>query len=106
MNTKIAITIESTADLPINIISRYDFTVIPFTVLLGDRSEKDGDVKASDIFEYFDRTGQLPKTSAVNEFEYFDFFSNILQEYSAIIHISLSSKISSSYSHADRKSVV
>ena len=65
MNVKI--TSDSTCDLSADIIQRYDIGITPLSVLLGDKSYKDGvEMNTDDIYTYVDRTGSLPKTSAVN----------------------------------------
>ena len=97
---KIAISTESTLDIPKELQKEYDISVIPFTVILGDKSGFDGDITAKDIFKYVDETGVLPKTSAVNEYQYDKHFSKLLRNYDAVIHISLSSGISSACENA------
>ena len=97
---KIAVSTESTLDLPKELCKKYDINVIPFTVLLGEKSGYDGDITPEQIFEFVDKTGVLPRTSAVNEYQYDKYFSKLLRNYDAVIHISLSSGISSSCSNA------
>ena len=98
---KIAISAESTLDLSKELIKQYDIHVIPFTVLLGEDAYLDGEISSQDIFDYVDKNKILPRTSAINDFQYREYFTSVLEEgYDAIIHISLSSEISSSYSHA------
>lgn len=97
---KIAISTESTADLSQKLIDQYHIFTIPFTVRLGDREEKDGIITPEVIYNYVDETGILPKTSSVNEFEYESYFKKIKKEYDAIIHISLSEKLSASINQA------
>ena len=98
---KIAISAESTLDLSKELIKQYDIHVIPFTVLLGEDAYFDGDITSQDIFDYVDKNKILPRTSAINDFQYREYFTSVLEQgYDAIIHISLSSEISSSYSHA------
>ena len=99
---KIAISTESTLDLPKELQKEYDITVVPFTVILGDKSGYDGDITAEEIFEYVDQTGVLPKTSAVNEFQYDKHFTKLLKDHDAVIHISLSSGISSACENAKK----
>lgn len=96
----IAISTESTLDLPKELQKEYGINVIPFTVILGDKSGLDGEITPLEIFDYVDKTGILPKTSAVNEFQYEEYFSKLLKNHDAIIHISLSSGISSAFSNA------
>ena len=96
----IAVSAESTIDLPKELLEKYKIEVIPFTVLLGEKAGLDGEITPSEIFDYVDRTGTLPRTSAVNEFQYEEYFTNLLKKYDAIVHISLSDGISSSFQHA------
>ena len=100
---KIAISAESTLDLSKELIKQYDVHIIPFTVLLGEDAYNDGDINSQDIFDYVEKNKILPRTSAINDFQYREYFASILEQgYDAIIHISLSSEISSSYSHAEK----
>lgn len=98
---KIAVSAESTIDLPKELLELYKIHTIPFTVILGNKDALDGVITPKEIFDYVDQTSILPKTSAVNEFQYEEYFTNLLKEYDAIIHISLSSQISGSYQHAN-----
>ena len=58
---KIALSAESTIDLPKNLLEEYGISVLPYTVLLGEKSYLDGDITPDDIFEYVDETGQVIK---------------------------------------------
>ena len=92
---KIAISTESTIDIPKELLKKYDINVVPFTVLLGEKSGLDGNITPEDIFKFVDETGILPKTSAINEYQFDQHFSKLLKNHDAVIHISLSSGISS-----------
>ena len=52
------------------------------------------------IFDFVDKTKKLPKTSAVSPEQYRTHFESLKKEYDAIIHISLSSLMSSAYNNA------
>ena len=98
---KIAISVESTVDLSKELIKQYNLEMIPFTVLLGETAYQDGDITSQDIFDFVAKEKVLPRTSAINDFQYREYFDDLLAKgYDAIIHISLSSEISSSCSHA------
>ena len=97
---KIAISAESTIDLPQNLLDEYGIKVIPYTVILGNTEEKDGVITPEKIFEFVKQTGILPKTSALNEEQYENYFKGMLKNYDAVIHFTLSKEISSTYSHA------
>lgn len=97
---KIAISTETTLDIPKELQKKYDISVIPFTVILGDKTGLDGEITPQDIFDYVDETGVLPRTSAINEYQYDKYFTKLLRTYDAVIHICLSSGISSSCNNA------
>ena len=97
---KIAISAESTIDMPKEMLKQYDIHTIPFTILLGDSAKLDGELNPKEIFEYVLTNKVLPKTSAVNEFQFSEYFKSLLEKYDGVIHISLSSEMSSSYSNA------
>ena len=97
---KIAVSVESTNDLTPELIEKYDIKIIKYEIILGDKVFKDGDLTTEEMFEYVDKTGTLPKTTALNEFEYTEFFEELLKDNDAVIHVALSSGLSSSCSHA------
>lgn len=98
---KIAICLESAADLTDEIIKKHNFYVLPFHVILGEEDKKDtAQLTSQNLFDFVNETGILPKTSAISQFEYEEFFKEVLKENDAIIHFSLSSQLSSSYSNA------
>lgn len=99
---KIAISVESTNDLSEELLQKYDIKVIPYTITLGDMTFKDGEHTTAEMFEYVDKYGTLPKTTALNEYEYTEFFKEILESYDALVHICLSSGITSSCGNAER----
>lgn len=98
---KICISAETTIDLSKELLKQYDIRTIPFTVLLGEDAYNDGDITPQDIFDYVADKKALPKTSALNDYQYRAYFQSLLDEgYEAIIHFSLSSCISSSCAQA------
>ena len=99
---KIAISVETTADLTKELIEKYDIKVIPYGIFHGDNLFKDGEMTTDELLALAESTGILPKTNAINEFEYTEHFENILKDYDAVIHFCLSSGISSACSNAIR----
>lgn len=98
---KIKITADSTCDLSEQLVQKYGVGIVPLHVILGDKSFSDGvDIVPQDIFNYVEKTGILPKTSAPSVEEYSEFFKDCLTEYDAVIHINISSKTSSSHDNA------
>lgn len=100
---KICVTAESTCDIPQEIREKEGIDIIPFGVMLGEELRHDGiDVTPQDLYDYADKTKDLPKTSAINEVEYEELFARKLKDYDALIHFCLSSEISSACSNAQR----
>ena len=97
---KIAISAESTIDLTNELLEKYDIKVVPFSVTLGDKTYLDGQITSSEIIKYVEETNILPKTSAVNVYQFENHFETLLKDYDAIIHFSLSSEMSSAYNNA------
>lgn len=97
----VVITADSTCDLPKSIIEKNNIIIIPLSILLGDDTFSDGvDVFPKNIYEFVARTGVLPKTAAVTPAQYFEVFDKITKQGKSVVHISLSSAISSSYQNA------
>ncbi|HOC08051.1 MAG TPA: DegV family protein [Bacillota bacterium] len=97
----IKITADSTCDLSKEMVETMGITLVPLYIIVGDKSFRDGvDITPEDIFRYVDREGKTCKTAAVSTYEYMSTFSELLNKYRAVIHISLGSEFSSSYQNA------
>ena len=96
---KIAISTESTCDLSTEILQKYNIKTIAYSVILGDQVVVDTPELPTRIFEYVNQTKKLPKTSAINEAQYKEYFLNLLKENDAVVHITLSSGLTSSVAH-------
>ncbi len=97
---KIAITSDSCIDLSKELLEKYDITVLPLNVLLGDDEYQDGEISIEEIYKFVEETGKLPKTSAANEATFEEFFKKVLKDYDRIIHFDISSEMSTTYSSA------
>lgn len=73
---------------------------LPYEILLGDKTFLDGQLSTEEMFAYVEKTGTLPKTSAINEFRYTEYFESLKKDYDAVVHISLSSGLTSSTQNA------
>ena len=74
---KIAVSTESTSDLTKELIDKYDVKVIPYNIVHGDVMFKDGEMTTEELLNLSESSGVLPKTNALNEFEYTEYFENI-----------------------------
>lgn len=101
MNTNIVITSDSTTDLSLELRERYNVSTIPLGITLGDKTYFDGiDITPDDIYEHHKKTGVLPKTCAANVGDCLDFFKPFVDAGKTVIHFTLSSGMSSTYSNA------
>ena len=99
--SKIIISSDSTSDLSPELKERYGIRILPLGVILGTNVYRDGfDITPDDIYAHYDKTGELPKTTAANVGECADFFAELKKECDAIIHFTISSDMSSTYSNA------
>ena len=77
MSKKVIIASDSTCDLSPELIEKYGIKILPLSVRLGENDYKDGvDVTPDDIYEHYRKTGELPKTAAVNVSDFADFFES------------------------------
>ena len=95
------ISTDSPADVPAEIRERYDIRVIPLHIILDDDCFEDGvNIQPDDLYSFYKKTGRLPKTSAVSVAEYTDFFKELTQDGSSVVHISFSSALSATHQNA------
>lgn len=98
---KVKITSDSTCDLSPELIEKYDIAITPLSVHCGDQVGHDGvEITPETIYDYVDASGQLPRTSAVNVFDYVREFRSWHQQGYSVVHFCISSDFSSSYQNA------
>lgn len=99
MNIKI--TSDSTCDLSKELLEKYDIALVPLTVIKDDKAYTDGvTITTDDIFAHVAAGGNLCSTTAGSMGEYLEEFKKYADSYDAVVHISLSSELSSSYQNA------
>lgn len=95
------ITCESSADLTKEMYEKNNIAVLPFNITLGDKIVPDDEnLTNQDLFDFFKETKTLPKTSALNSYDYEEFFKKENTEDEGLIHFCISSKVSSTYNNA------
>ena len=101
MDSNIVITSDSTTDLSKELKERYNVTIMPLKITLGNKTYTDGvDITPDDIYAHPDKTGELPKTAATNVSDCLDFFKPFCDAGKTVIHFTISSEMSSTYSNA------
>lgn len=101
MNKKVIISSDTTLDLTRELLEKYDIKTIPLTVLLGDKSFPDSpEFDNEAIFSRYREDGTLPKTSAPSLQQFTDFFRQYTDEGYEIVHLDISSELSSTCNNA------
>ena len=101
MSEKIIIVSDSTSDLGQELISKYGIKILPLGVTLGETTYTDGvDIDPDKIYDNYEKTGELPKTSAVNIADFEDFFEKYTSDGYSIVLFTISSDMSSTFSNA------
>ena len=63
---KVKIISDSTSDLSPELVKKYDISIVPLYVVMGDKIRKDGiEATPEDIYEYVSQSGKLPKSAQV-----------------------------------------
>ncbi len=92
----IEIITDSTSDLSPELIERFKIKRLPLTVFVENREVKDGDLSLTELFDAVERTGVLPKTSAVPVAD----FSEAFTTSNDIICIDISSQLSATHQNS------
>jgi len=98
----IVISTESCSDVSEENKRKYGIYSVPMHVVFPNRECDDGAIDVQEVYDYFNKTKHVPKTSAVNPEEFKAFFRHIMSEVPSahIIHIGYSSLASSTYANA------
>ena len=98
---KIKILSDSTCDLSQELLTRYDITLTPLTVIKSDEQFKDGvTITPADIFAHVASGGALCSTAAVSIGEYQDVFEGFHADYDGIIYVTIGSGFYACYQNA------
>lgn len=99
---KIKITADSTCDLSAELLQKYNVSVMPLHVSLGEDDYLDGvTIQPDAIYDYYAAKKSLPKSGCRTEEEYYNFFKGFLDDgYDAVVHYDISAEMSGSYQNA------
>lgn len=98
---KTVITADSPIDLSSEQAERYGIKISPLHIILDSEDYLDGvDITPDDIYKAYNEKKILPSTSAISVAEYTDFFAEVVKDGCSVVHLSLSSAISSTHQNA------
>ncbi len=101
MSKKVIIASDSTCDLSEELIERYSVKILPLGVTLGEENYSDGvDITPDKIYENYEKTGELPKTAAINIAEFESFYKSFTDKGYAVVMFTISASMSSTYNNA------
>lgn len=99
---KVKVTCDSTCDLSIELYNKYDITVTPLWITIGEENYKDVlNISSEELFQSVEKTGVLPKTAAVNFDDYIETFKRFTDNGEEVVHINISSKMSACNQNAN-----
>jgi len=92
---RVKIIADSTCDLSKELIEKYDISIIPLHIVLGDKEYKDGlEIGPDEIYQWSDANKEAPKTSAASISDAIELFELTLKDYDEIVCFSISGQMS------------
>lgn len=91
---------DSTSDLSQDLLDRYNITLVPLIVRLGDQQYEDRvNITSEEIFRWSDSTKKAPTTACANVWAIQEAFQKYLETYDEIVAFSISGKMSATGSN-------
>ena len=98
---KIKIMSDSTCDLSNELLEKHNISIVPLTVIKDDKAYSDGvTITTDEIFAHAAAGGNLCTTAAISVVDYQEKFAEFADKYDCVIHVNISSELSSSYQNA------
>lgn len=100
-NKKTIILSDSICDLGSELLDKYSIIINPLTVVKDGKDYLDGvEINPDDVYKYYNETGKLCTTSAINLQAHLDFLEKYSENGNEIVYFILSSEMSSSFQNA------
>lgn len=94
---------DSTADIPEELVNKYDIHVVPLRLMFGEETFEDGvDISAEVFYKRLVQSEKLPTTSQASPADYIEAYQNLMNMFpdSPIISFHISSGLSGTYQSA------
>lgn len=99
----VRIVTDSSADLPSDLAQRWNITVIPCYVVIGDQSHRDGvDISPEDFYQGLVSNSQLPTTAQPSAADFQAMYQALLDQGHDIVSIHISRKLSGTLNSAEQ----
>jgi len=98
---RVAVTTDSSACVPREVVEQYKVHVLPLLLVFEDRAYRDGvDITASQFYELLKGARKLPTSSSPSPGEYLDAFVELGKEYDGVFCITLPPHLGMAYDSA------
>lgn len=99
---KVILVAETGADIPPELAQQYNIQIVPMHVSFGSETRDDGTFPSEEICAYYERTGELPKTSASTPEDFNAAFDRIHSQWpeAQILYMAYSAVTTCSYQSA------
>lgn len=95
MGKKVILSADSTCDLTPELKARYTVNCYPYHIILDGKDYLDNvDITPADLFKMYREHKILPKTAAVNVYEYVEYFRQWTDKGYEVVHLNLSGALS------------
>lgn len=100
--SKFIILVETGADMPADLAEKYGIWEAPMHVAFGSETKDDGSFPVTDIYDFFEKTGTLTKTSGCTPDDFTKIFDEIEEKYPEkhVLHLAYSAVTTCSYQSA------
>src|SRR5690625_5541378 len=78
---RIILSTESGADLPSDLAEKHAVQVVPMHIIMEGKDYLDGSLPVQDIYDYYERSKNIPSTTSTNTHEYHEFFAKIKADF-------------------------
>lgn len=97
----IKIVTDSTSDISIELAARWNITVVPCYIIIGDQSYKDGvDITADEFYAQLTSGGRLPTTTQPTAADFQAVYQELLSQGHQIVSVHISGKLSGTLNSA------
>ena len=98
---KVKIIVDSTCDLGVELLEKYDIDFLPLSVTFGEESYRDLiDITTEELYKKVEESGELPKTAAISIPILVEAFRKYIDEGYDIVYTGISKQMSRSFENA------
>jgi DegV family protein with EDD domain len=98
---KVAVVMDSTANLSPEVLAEYDLETIPLNLIWGGESYRDGiDITTDEFYTRLENSSEMPTTSQPSIGDFHDLYQRVAETADSIVCVTLSSGISGTYASA------